>query len=108
MTLNDQRRATWRTVRAAKSQVEEAAFYLAKQQKVTGLGPSIVSCVWFAPDKRRRDADSVAPFLKAALDGLVKAGVWPDDNSDFVTEVRMSIDNTQSVNPRIEIIVKEI
>lgn len=33
-----------------------------------------------APDKRRRDPDNLAPTLKAAQDGLVKAGLLPDDS----------------------------
>ena len=32
------------------------------------------------PDRRRRDADGLAPTLKVCLDGLVLCGVLPDDS----------------------------
>ncbi|MFF4526933.1 RusA family crossover junction endodeoxyribonuclease [Streptomyces bluensis] len=36
------------------------------------------------PDLRRRDPGNWSPTAKAAIDGLVDAGVVPDDNSDRV------------------------
>lgn len=103
MTANDQRRAHWGAVRKAKEQVENAVNALARQAGIKNLGPSVVSVRWFAPDKRKRDSDSLGPFLKAVLDGLVGAGVWPDDHSDWVVETRMSISKSETRNPRIEI-----
>lgn len=37
-----------------------------------------VTVTW--PDRRRRDAENLAPTLKALIDGAVDAGVLPDDN----------------------------
>lgn len=107
MLANDQRRWTWPQVRAAKHQVGVLVATLARTARIRGLGPSIVSVKWFVPDKRKRDVDSLGPFTKAALDGMVDAGVWPGDDANWVTEVRMSIDNTQPKQPRIEIKVIE-
>lgn len=108
MTANDQRRAHWQAVRRAKQQVEDAVYPLAKQLGVENLGPSIVSVKWFTPDRRKRDTDSLGPFLKAALDALVKAGLLIDDHSDYVVETRMSIDKTQTENARIEVRIDDI
>ena len=36
-------------------------------------------------DNRRRDRDNLVPVLKAAIDGLVAAGVVEDDTPDRVT-----------------------
>jgi Holliday junction resolvase RusA-like endonuclease len=33
---------------------------------------------------RRRDADNPAPTVKAIVDGLVDAGMWPDDTPEWV------------------------
>ncbi|QFG10310.1 RusA-like Holliday junction resolvase [Mycobacterium phage DyoEdafos] len=107
MSANDQRRMHWAAQAKAKKQVGEAARKLAQQAGLQDLGPSVVSVTWYAPDKRRRDTDSLGPFLKAALDGLVQAGVWPDDHSDYVVETRMAINKSQVRNPRIEIKVIE-
>lgn len=107
MSANDQRRYTWQVVRKYKEQVSTLVYGLAKAAKIPNLDPSIVSCCWYAPDRRRRDADSLGPFIKAALDGLVKAGVWPDDHSDWVVEVRLSVNKSDTKNPRLEILILE-
>lgn len=107
MTANDQRRYTWQQVRAQKKIVSDAVYLAAKSARIPRLGPSIVSVRWFVPDRRRRDVDGLGPFVKAALDGLVAAGVWEDDDADFVTEVRLSLDKTDTKNPRIEILIHE-
>jgi len=108
MTSNDQRRAHFQTQRAAKKQVEDAVHWLVKRQGIKDLGPSIVTAIWFAPDKRKRDSDSLGPFVKAALDAMVKAGVWPDDNSDWVVETRMAVSKSETRYPRIELIIQEV
>lgn len=36
------------------------------------------------PDRRRRDADNLIPTQKACVDGLVDAGVIPDDCDPFL------------------------
>lgn len=35
--------------------------------------------------RHRRDPHNFAPVCKAVVDGLVKAGVWPDDTEHYVT-----------------------
>ena len=40
---------------------------------------------WRMPDRRRRDGDGAAPTLAACIDGLVEAGVLPDDSWQYVT-----------------------
>ena len=108
MTANDQRRAHWAVQAKAKKQVGHATYLAARQQNITQLGPSIVGCKWFTPDKRRRDVDGLYPFLKAVLDGLVDAGVFLDDHCGFVVETRTAIDMTDTQNPRIEVRITEI
>lgn len=46
-----------------------------------------VQLVYRPPDKRRRDSDNLAPTFKAAVDGLVDAGVLSDDTDDLVTRL---------------------
>lgn len=40
-----------------------------------------VSIGW-QPLKRKRDADNLAPTVKAAIDGMVDAGIFEDDNDE--------------------------
>ncbi|GCL71776.1 hypothetical protein PN4B1_16810 [Paenibacillus naphthalenovorans] len=49
---------------------------------------SITLEFWF-PDKRRRDPDNYSFSAKFLLDGLVKAGVLPDDSFNEITELRI-------------------
>lgn len=107
MLSNDQRRWTWPQVRRAKQQVGETIAWLIRQAGIKNLEPSQVEIVWYVPDKRCRDVDSLGPFAKAALDGMVDAGVWPGDDSKWVTKLSMSIDQTQTKHARIEIRVSE-
>jgi len=37
------------------------------------------------PDRRRRDVPNLWPTIKALVDGIVDAGILPDDNDDVVT-----------------------
>jgi len=108
MSSNDQRRAHWQKVRAIKKQVGDAVAWLARQQGIKDVGPAAVEFIWFAPDKRRRDSDSLGPFVKAALDGLVQAGVFPDDHNGWVVKTSMSVVSTDTRNPRIEIHIQEM
>lgn len=49
-----------------------------------GLQPCRV-IAWLAfPDRRRRDPNNWWPTVKALMDGLVDAGVWPDDDSTII------------------------
>lgn len=107
MSLNEQRRAHHFQVAKAKKEVGDVIGWHAKRQGMGRLKPSIIKVTWFAPDKRKRDNDSLAPFLKAAKDALVGAGVWPDDNSTWVVEDRMAVDYDKD-NPRIEVSIVEV
>lgn len=46
---------------------------------------------WQPKTKRRRDGDNVYPTIKAAVDGLVAAGIVPDDHTGHVTHRPLEI-----------------
>ncbi|QNO01103.1 resolvase [Mycobacterium phage CELFI] len=108
MTANDQRRAHWAVVRKAKQEVGDTVYWLAQRAGIKDLGPSVVSFLWYTPTRRATDSDSLGPFVKGALDGLVRAGVWPDDNSKYVKQTRMAVTDSDTKNPRIEIRIWEV
>lgn len=43
-----------------------------------------VTCIFRAPDNRRRDTANLYPSFKACLDGIVDAKVLADDNDKYV------------------------
>jgi crossover junction endodeoxyribonuclease RusA len=89
LSLND--RAHW-TIRNGRAQVlKKAAWLMALKAKAPHLQRAEITVEYQPPDKRRRDPDNLAPTGKAALDGLVLAGVLPDDDARHVTVVRYTI-----------------
>lgn len=107
MTSNDMRRAHWTAVRAAKQHVETLVGWHVKKAHVPLVEYCDVEVVWFAPNGIKRDADSLGPFLKASLDGLVKAGAIPDDSRQFVRKTSSWVD-IDRVFPRIEVRIIEV
>ncbi|WP_182359535.1 hypothetical protein [Tomitella gaofuii] len=107
MTANEQRRATWRTMRAAKYEAGQLVWALAKRARVPRLRRARVDVVWHAPTRTRRDADALGPFLKATLDGLVQAGVLGDDDYRHVPRVGLGVEIDRA-RPRIEITITEL
>ena len=60
---------------------------LAEQAKVPACGAIEVTCWGVYPGGRLPDPDAVAPSLKGVLDGLVDAGVVPDDTGEWVKAI---------------------
>ena len=56
----------------------------ANTQQIPPLGPCHVAAFIGYPSNRKADPANAAPTVKALIDGLVDAGVWPDDDSTHV------------------------
>jgi Holliday junction resolvase RusA-like endonuclease len=88
--LNLNHRVHWSRRAAVTKQWRTAAYWAA-----TTLGPPdlrahdhrYVQMIIPVPDRRRRDPSNLIPLLKAAIDGLVDAHIWPDDTPDYVTTI---------------------
>lgn len=103
MTANEQRRATWRTVRTAKAQTAADVAWMVRKAKLPQISsPVRVTVTWWAPNAHRRDPDSLGPWSKAALDALVSCGVLKDDSSKYVLSVTQEI-RLDRERPRITI-----
>ena len=63
-------------VKAAKAE----AIWAVRAAKVDPMVGAEVTLHFRPKDKRRRDADGLAPTLKVCLDALVAEGVLPDDS----------------------------
>ena len=50
----------------------------------TGLGATHVAAFIGYPRNGKADPANAAPTVKALIDGMVDAGVWPDDDSTHV------------------------
>jgi hypothetical protein len=78
-----------RRAHAAKVAEWRRAFRrLATASEVPALGPCEVVVRTYLPDRRgTHDVGACYPAYKAAQDGLVDAGVWPDDRPTWVVRV---------------------
>ena len=83
----------WRSQNAAK------AFKVATPINT----PVHVCLIWTVPDNRVRDSSGPDPTLKAAQDGLVKAGVLSDDRHEIVWRSYCRIEKGDKFAMRLEI-----
>lgn len=78
-------------VRAKLTPWKEVSWYAWKQQRYGPVGavlgqPCDVQVVLGFHTNRRRDPHNyIGTVVKSLIDGLVLAGVWPDDNPEYVT-----------------------
>ena len=72
-------------------QWREAAGWAAKEHRVPRLNRPTVRLHFYPGDNRRRDRINLALVHKAAVDGLVDAGVIADDSPEFVDEMMPAI-----------------
>jgi len=83
--------------------VRESALSAQKGQAIPrGQGAITVSVNY--PDKRRRDPDNIC--AKLLIDGLVHAGILPDDSDQYVSSVTTRITRDKSLPRQTTITVK--
>lgn len=66
----------------------EAFAWLALEAKIPHMNRCLITAVPHLKDRRLQDTGACFPAVKAAIDGLVDAGVLDDDGPDHVTELR--------------------
>ena len=85
--LTANQRLHW-TQRAARTKgLRESAHWLACAARIPPQDHVTVGVCYRPRDNRRRDADNLVPTLKAACDGIVDAGVVPDDTPRFMSKL---------------------
>lgn len=67
-----------------------------------------VTMTWTVKDRRRRDDENPVSTLKALCDGLVDAGVVPDDTHAFMVKHMPVITYVKGATPCICLVVREI
>jgi crossover junction endodeoxyribonuclease RusA len=63
-------------------------------QQFHGLPPSTVTITLPVKGNRRRDPANYYATVKPIVDGLVDAGLWPDDTPEWVTTTEPVLDPT--------------
>lgn len=83
LSLNS--RDHWRVTARKKAKLRGEVCLLAREARLGTNDHVTVRLIWQPRDRRRRDGDNPFPTIKSAVDGLVDAGVVPDDDSTRVT-----------------------
>lgn len=87
-TTNAER--TWHHMKRAAHvrDTREAFGWMAKAQQLPMMRAVHVYATPLAKNRKwRQDVGACFPAVKAAIDGLVDAGILPDDNPDFVRQL---------------------
>ena len=82
--LNANERLHWRPKNNRTQAIRAASFACVKAARVPKLKRASVVVEFRPPDRRRRDVHNLYPSAKAAIDGLVDAGVLPDDSDRYL------------------------
>ena len=64
-----------------------------------------VTLTWIVADHRKRDEDNLVPTLKALCDGIVDAGIVPDDTREFMIKDMPRIEYRAGAQRRMELTV---
>lgn len=101
LSTNGARRMTHWQRRTEIALIRRAAWVAGRGQQADT--PCRITLVWQVTDRRRRDPDAGSLTLKAAIDGLVDAGVIPADDDRHVVETACRIEHGDVRGVRIEV-----
>ena len=101
LNAND-RDGHWARRKRVTEALRAAAGWLARKQQVPPMRRAHVLAVYEPPDRRRRDPANLYPSVKACVDGLVDAGVLPDDDATHLDGPDMRLGPT---HPRGRIVL---
>ncbi|MBP2331251.1 crossover junction endodeoxyribonuclease RusA [Kibdelosporangium banguiense] len=85
--LTANQRLHWREKARRTRMVREITRIRARQAGIQPCARITVQLHYRPGDNRRRDAPNLHATAKPAVDGLVDAGLVPDDTGEYVTEV---------------------
>lgn len=106
LSAND--RLHWARKSRLTKEIRTTAFMLARNGRIPAMGCCQVQLVWTVTDRRRRDSDNTYPTFKAMCDGLVDAGVVPDDTPEFMVKLAPVILHEPGGTGRVELTVQEV
>lgn len=100
--LTANQRPHWRARARLTKTIREAAYWSAKASKVPSLVCAHITVDYRPVDRRRRDPGNWAPSAKAAVDGLVDAGILPDDDAHHLVGPDMRLGD---IAPKAQLIL---
>jgi hypothetical protein len=83
--LNANQRKHWSAKGRTTKAIRDAAHMFALADRIPAVSRAYIVAEYRPPNRRRRDVHNLFPSAKAAVDGLVDAGVLPDDSDEYLT-----------------------
>ena len=105
LSMND--REHWATKARRVREIREWTAREARTQGIPQLDHPRVILHYSPRDKRRRDVENLVPTSKAAVDGLVLAGVIEDDDAQHFTPTMPVLCDPNGKAGRLWIVVEE-
>lgn len=99
-------RQHWAASNRDAQALKQAARAIAANARLPALDRAVITVEYQPPDKRRRDPDNYAASGKPLIDGLVAAGVLPDDDGRHVTAVHFEIGPLYRLHPRGRLVLR--
>ncbi len=101
-------RGHWATTHRARTDAKNNAYYLAINDghKDLHLAPVSITIDWHGWNKP--DYDNAIARLKPAIDGLVLAGVIPDDSPEHVRQIAVRTIAIDRKSPRVTLTIQEL
>lgn len=106
LSINQERNLHWAARNRRLDPWKITTFWLAKEAKLPAAidsAPATVTVVLPVRGHYRRDPANYYPTVKAVVDGLVLAGVWPDDTPEYVTVNEPVLTHTGNAEVHLEL-----
>lgn len=106
LSINQERNMHWATRSRRLDPWKVTTFWLAKEAKLPAAvagRPATITAVLPVRGHHRRDPANYYPTVKAIVDGLVLAGVWPDDTPEWVTVAEPVLTHEPTAEIRLEL-----
>lgn len=107
-TLNVERSGHWRTHRQRTRATRDTVAILARAQKIPSLDRVAIDATPILRDRRTQDVGACFPTAKAAIDGLVDAGVLPDDTPLYVVRLTFHAPELAAGRDALRLTIREI
>lgn len=104
LTAN-QRHGHWAKKAAIVRTVRGTSCVLARQHRIPSAAAIRVTLTYHPRRDGRRDAENLVDTLKALCDGLVDAGIVPDDTPDLMVKDMPHIAPPDPADPRLTLTV---
>ena len=102
LNMND--RTHWRKRAAQVKNWRSFAWAAACNSGYEQLPPCYVTITLPVRDSRKRDPSNWFPTAKACVDGMRDAGLWPDDDSTWVTVMEPKLEKRADRRVTVELV----